>query len=208
MKKILLLSIILSAYSISSMSQTKPVKECYLKLSGGRVAFGTGDFLGYSASVDFAVNLIKKPSFALAKFLIGAELIFESGTKNPVIENPTPTEFLAKSFNHTSSTVLWVKGSYYPFKKILSGFNIQIGPTIGYTQRSREARATLITDPLGSERRSTLLFINSFTYGYRISTGFEFNLSKKVLTGARIDLGDNNDGDVNTLVGIKLGVRL
>lgn len=207
MKKIVLLVVLIISYSVS-IGQTKPAKDYYLKLSGGRVSFGTGDFFGYSASFEGTMNVTKKPSFALAKFLVGAELIFESGTKNPVIENPTTAEFFAKTYHHTSNILLWAKGSYYPFKKVVSGFNIQVGPTIGYSQRSKEVKATLITDALGSQRRSTLSFDNGITYGYRISTGIEFNLSKKLLAGLRIDFGNNNDGEANTLAGVKLGVRL
>jgi len=195
-------------FFLTSFSQTKQTKDWYIKLSGGRVSFGTGDFLGYSFSFDASKNVIKNPKTALARLLIGGEIIFENGVKNPVIQNPTIEEFLRKTFRHTSSTILWVKISYYPFKKIINGFNIQVGPTIGHSYRSTESKATRVADPSGSVRLSTLSFDNGFTYGYRISTGFEFNLNKKILTGFRLDFSNNNDGEINTLAGLKLGIML
>jgi hypothetical protein len=205
----LLLTILLSLTGIVTFSQTNSNKNVYLKLSGGQVSFGTGDFLGYSFSFDASKNILKKSSFALDKLLLGGELIFESGVKNPVIHNPTEEQFFSKTFHHVSSTVLWTKISYYPFKKIIKGFNIQIGPTAGYSYRSTEERASRIVNALGeSTRLSTLIFDNGFTYGYRISTGIEFNLNKNLLTGFRLDFSNNNEAEINTLAGIKLGIKL
>ena len=50
--------------------------------------------------------------------------------------------------------------------------------------------------------------MNGFTVSYRISTGFEFNINKKILTGIRLDFTDNNEAEINTLAGIRIGVRL
>ena len=148
-------------------------------------------------------------SFALNKLLAGAELIFENGVKNPVIQNPSIENFVSTTFHHVSSTILWAKASYYPFNKIVSGFNIQIGPTIGHSFRSSEERASRIVDPTGqSSRSSTLVFNNGFTYGYRISTGIEFNITKKVLAGFRLDFSNNNEAEINTLIGLKAGLKM
>jgi len=205
----LLSTTILTFLFIVSFSQTNVKKEYYFKLSGGRVAFGSGDFLGYSFLIDASKNVIKKPSFALNKLLLGGELIFENGTKNPVVQNPTIDEFFSKTFQDVSSTILWTKISYYPFKKIISGFNIQVGPTFGYSYRSREREARRTVDLLGqSTRLSTLSFNNGFMYGYRISTGMEFSISKKLLTGFRLDFSNNNEAEINTLAGLKLGLKL
>ena len=207
MKRLSLL-IISALFFLTSFSQTRQTKDWYIKLSGGRVSFGTGDFLGYSFSFEASKNIIKTPKIALAKLLIGGEIIFENGVKNPVIQNPTIEEFLSKTFRHTSSTILWTKISYYPFKKIINGFNIQVGPTIGHSYRSTESMASRVVGPSGSVRLSTLSFDNGFTYGYRISTGFEFNINKRILSGLRLDFSNNNDGEINTLAGLKLGIRL
>lgn len=184
-------------------------KSYYLKLSCGRVSFGTGDFLGYSLSFDVSKNIIKKSSFALNKLLFGGELFFENGVKNPVVQNPTTEQFFSNTFGHVSSSILWAKVSYYPFNKIISGFNIQAGPIMGYSYRSTESRASRVVDASGqSTRLSTLSFDNGFTYGYRISTGFEFNISKKFLFGFRLDWANNTKGEINTLAGIKAGIKL
>ena len=136
-------------------------------------------------------------------------MIFESGVKNPIIRNPTLEEFLSVSYYQVSSTILWTKASYYPIKKILKGFNIQLGPTIAHSFRSSETQASRIISATGeSVRRSILTFDNGFAYGYRISTGIEFNLSEKLLTGFRLDFSNNNKAEINTLAGLKFGLKL
>ena len=189
-------------------SQSNSNNDVYLKLSGGDVSFGSGDFLGYSISIEASKNIIKKPSFPLDRLLLGGEIFYENGVKNPVVNNPAPAQFFT-SFQHASSTILWAKSSYYPFKKIIPGFNIQMGPTMGYTYRSMEESVALTADVFGRyTRRSKLYFDNGFTYGFRISTGLEFMISKKLLTGLRMDLTNNNEWENNTMLGIKMGLKL
>jgi hypothetical protein len=205
----LLISLFFTLIGLVSFSQKNSNENIYIKLSGGQVSFGTGDFLGYSVSIDASKNIIKTSSFALDKLLVGGEVIFENGVKNPVIQNPSQAEFFSKTFQHVSSSVLWAKISYYPFRKIIKGFNIQVGPTVGYSYRSSEVRASGSPNASGqSTRLSTLYFNNGFAYGYRISTGIEFNLTKKLLTGFRLDFSNNNEAEINTLAAIKIGVRL
>lgn len=141
--------------------------------------------------------------------MLGAELLFENGVKNPVVQNPTIGEFFSTSFQHVSTSQLWIKGIYYPFGKIVKGFNIQVGPTLGYSYRSNEARATRVVDVIGnSVRESTLKFDNGFTIGYRISTGIQFDLNRKLQAGFRLDFSNNNEGEINTLAGLSLGLKL
>jgi len=208
MKKIIL-ALFLASTLLQSYSQTVQTKNTYFKLSGGRVVFGTGDFLGYSFAFDLSKNVIKKSSWGLAKLLLGGEFIFENGTKNPVIQDPTLDEFFGTSFQHVSNAIVWAKASYYPLKKIVSGFNIQLGPTFGYSQRSSERAASRFVYGSGNSfRQSTLSFKNGFVVGYRISTGIEFSIPKKFLAGFRLDFSNNNDGDINTLAGLKVGIKL
>ena len=182
-------------------------RSTYLKFSGGRVAFGTGDYFGYSFGFEASKNIITEPVWGLAKFLVGGEMIFENGAENPVIENPTIEEFYSKTFYHTSNTILWPKVSYYPLKKIVKGFNIQLGPTVGYSNRSQEVRADLMADASGASiRQSYLSFHNGFTIGYRISTGIEVGITKKFQAGFRLDFSNNNKGEINTLIGLKAGI--
>lgn len=193
---------------LASSAQEKLNKDTYATLSGGRVTFGTGDVFGYSFAVEASKNMIKKSKPGLDKLLLGGELIFESGTKNPVIDNPTSEQFFEKSFRHTANTIFWPKISYYPFAKAIPGFNIQLGPTIGYSQRSSEQRAQRVGNVGEFTRISTLQFDNDFVYGYRISTGIDIPISNKYSTGFRVDWSNNNDGDINTLLGLKLGIKL
>lgn len=78
-----------------------------------------------------------------------------------------------------------------------------------YSYRSAEGYVRRSVDALGHvTRTSTLIFDNGFTYGYRVSTGIEFDVSKKLLAGFRLDFSNNNEGEINTLAGIKLGLKL
>lgn len=77
MKRIIITTIFISLFA-PIFSQTKANKNYYLKLSGGQVSFGSGDFLGYSFSFEASKNIVKRSTFALDKLLLGGELIFES----------------------------------------------------------------------------------------------------------------------------------
>lgn len=203
------LILLFTFFSLSVFGQSSQSSETILRLSGGRVSFGTGDFLGYGLGLDLSKNVIAKAKPGLNKLMLGAELLFENGVKNPVVQNPTIGEFFSTSFQHVSTSQLWIKGSYYPFGKIVRGFNIQVGPTFGYSYRSSESRATRVVDVFGnSVRESTLKFDNGFTIGYRISTGLQFDLSRKLQAGFRLDFSNNNEGEINTLAGLSLGLKL
>jgi hypothetical protein len=203
------LMIFFTLISFHSFSQATNSKNTYLKFSGGRVSFGSGDFLGYSFAFDVSRNIIKKSNWGLDKLLIGGEFIFENGIKNPVIKNPTLDEFISKKFQHTSNAIVWTKASYYPLKKFVKGFNIQVGPTFGYSYRSTELQAKRIVDALGnSVRQSILSFDNGFIVGYRISSGIEFDITKKLQAGFRLDFSNNNKAEINTLAGLKVGFTL
>lgn len=196
-------------FSLSVFSQSSKPAETILRLSGGSVSFGTGDFLGYGLGIDLSKNVIAKAKPGLNKLMLGAEFLFENGVKNPVVQNPTIGEFFSTSFQHVSTSQLWIKGSYYPFGKIVKGFNIQVGPTLGYSYRSNEARATRVVDVFGNAvRESTLKFDNGFTVGYRISTGLQFDLNRKLQAGFRLDFSNNNEGEINTLAGLSMGLKL
>ena len=158
--------------------------------------------MGYSILIDVSKNVIRKPSFGMDRLLIGAELIFENGVKNPPIRS-------INSFRHLSSTILWPKASWFPLQNWGRGFNIQIGPTVGYSYRSMEGARSITTNILGEfVRSSQILYDNGMTYGYRISTGFEFEISNKIITGIRVDWSNNNEAEINTLLGLKIGVNL
>lgn len=195
----------------SAFSQLPYNTNTYLKLSGGRVAFGTGDYFGYSVAFEASTNVIKKPSPGLRQLLVGGEMIFDNGVQNPALSRPgtTVSEDFVSPFYHTSNVVLWPKVSYYPLRKVLKGFNIQLGPTAGYSYRSGESSAEIVYDGMGSMVRTSHLFYdNGFTIGYRISTGMEFDFARRIQIGFRLDWSNNNEGEINTLLGLKAGIRL
>jgi len=193
-----------------AFSQLIHNSNTYLKLSGGRVAFGTGDYFGYSLAFEASTNVIKKSSPGLRQLLVGGEMIFENGANNPPLNGSSATmEDKIEFFNQISNAVLWPKVSYYPLRKILKGFNIQLGPTAGYSYRSGEAMySTVEFGPDNLDRLSTLFFDNGFTIGYRISTGIEFDFTPRIQTGFRLDWSNNNKGEINTLLAVKAGIRL
>lgn len=183
-------------------------KETQLTVSGGYVSFGSGDFLGYYLGIGASRQVNKKPSAGLNKLLLGGELIFENGTKNPVVYNPTVSEFL-QTFHHVSTSMLWVKASYYPLNKILRGLNIQLGPTIGYSYRSSEGWvASRPNVPVGVVRESRLSYDNGVIYGYRISAALDFRLTNKLFTGLRMDFSNTQKGEINNSLGAKIGFVL
>lgn len=194
-------SIIKSLFLLTSLSlRLTPFcqsnQDISLKISGGKVNFGTGDVLGYAVGLEMSKKINKNPSTGIDKLLFGGELIFESGVKNPKTQS-------ISTFYHVTNSVLWPKVSYYPFKKIVSGFNIQLGPTIGYSQRSEESAVHIGTDPTGQPfRQSTLVYDNGVTYGYRIATGIDFSITNRFLAGVRVDFSNNNDGNINTFIGL------
>lgn len=202
------LSFVAACAAITSFCQLPVQNHYHIKLSAGSLSFGTGDFRGFSALAEVSANLIAHPSPGLAGLYAGGELIFENGSKNPVIQNPTQEEFFSKTFYHVSSTIIWAKISYYPFQKLISGFNIQAGPSIGYSYRSSETRASRVTDAAGSVRLSTLSFDNSINYGYRVAVSYDFLVAKKIMAVLRVDYSNNNKGEINLLAGAGIGLRL
>jgi hypothetical protein len=78
-------------------------KKNYLSVSGGSVAFGTGDIWGVGICVSYGTDLTKTTNNKLGKLIIDAEIIFETGTVNPKIENITLAEFGMHTFKHVSN---------------------------------------------------------------------------------------------------------
>jgi hypothetical protein len=190
-------------FSFTSFSQSK---NNYIKLTGGRVLFGTGDISGFGIGIEGAKNIIKQPRPFLNKLLIGGEFLFEDGVQNPKIFNPTVQDILyGKMFRQTSTTTFTPEISYYPFINIIPGFHITAGPSAGYTIQSKEFQATGVPSPNGeSIRRSYLEFNNAWIIGYRISLGYEFKI-KNILIGPIAYFSNYNNGDINTLAALRAG---
>lgn len=197
---------LLFCFTTPSFAQ-KNKKDIYVSLASGRVSFGSGDMLGYAILLDASKNIVKKPSIGKNKFLVGAALIYEQGVKNPVVQNPTGEQFFSKTFYHVSATTIWPKIAYHPFGGFAKGFQIQTGPTLSYSNRSQEVRASRVIDPNGeSVRTSTLFFNNGVAVGYRVSLGLDVNITPNFFMGIRADFSGNTEAELNTFGGIKAGI--
>ncbi len=181
----------------------------YLKLSGGRVIFGTGDIGGFGVYVEGSGNPFKKIRYLAEHLQVGAELYFENGVKNPKVENPTGDEFSRRDFSHISLTGLNIKSTFYPFRKAIKGLNVSLGAGAAYYYFSYEGAAVReVYSPTVSRRMSELRFENKFVLGYRISAGYDVFMLKGVfLAGIRLDFVNFNNGDFNSLAAAKIGYR-
>ncbi|MCC6287081.1 MAG: hypothetical protein IT249_04285 [Chitinophagaceae bacterium] len=203
--RFLFVLIALNYAALSYCQENSPIK--YIKVSGGRVSFGTGDVPGYGIYIEGCGNFIKNSGYLSDHIQLGGEIYFQSGVKNPKVRNPEPLAFFNYSFRHYSLTGLNGKAIFFPFRKKLSGLNISIGAGIAYQNYSYETRAELIqyTNDLAM-RMSELGYENRFLLGYTISLGYDFFLiSNKLLLGARYDLVNYNNGDFNYMLGGKIG---
>jgi hypothetical protein len=209
MPKLLFLIVLLTGCWYSAFCQSTSKKDYYIKLTSGRVLFGTGDIPGFGISIEGSKNIIKKPRKLVSKLLVGGELSFENGVKKPKVIDPSFEDFIRRSFYHTSNTILTSKISYFPLNKIIPGLNITVGLSAGYSYQSHEFQAARIVNQDGSSvRRSYLAFDNDFIIGYRVSTGYEVAITQKFLAGISLDFSSYNNGDINTLAGLKAGIRL
>jgi hypothetical protein len=185
--------IFLCLFNITVKAQQNK-KLNFIKFSFGRVAFGTGDLFGYSFSSELSKNLNKHIN-------LGLEATIENGKVQPELSD------VFTAFNQVSNASLTPKLNYYPFNKIVKGFNIGLGPTLGYQFKTEESQWTILYDPNGNPylRRSILKYTNKFFVGYRVSVNYDFNFKKGFLLGIRSDFSNYNNGDINTLLSIKAG---
>ena len=207
MRNIILLFFALQICRVNAFAQTAVQGTYSMKLTGGRILFGTGDVVGFVVGIEASKNILKKQRAGLSRLLVGAEFNFENGVKNPKVNDISIQDFFQRSFYHVSNTVLTAKLTYYPFRKILSGFNIAVGPSLGYSFQSSEGRSSLLLFPNDQYYRSSFLrYNNDWLIGYRISTGYELKLTRKLLTGVRFDFSSYTNGDINTMPALKVGM--
>jgi hypothetical protein len=205
--KTIFIFIICLEISLVSFSQQNGIKPNSIKLTAGRIIFGTGDIFGYAVNVEYA-KFLKHNS--AKHFSFGAELSFENGSTHPVVINPTIQEFLFGSrYQATTVIALTPKLTYYPFNKTFArGLNITGGLSLAYVSHASEFEATRVYDSIGQRfiRRSYLEFHNKTTIGYRITAGYEWFFAK-IIIGARLDFDSYHNGDINTFYGLKAGFR-
>lgn len=185
-------------------------KAYFVKASGGRVFFGTGDVSGFGVGVEVSTPVSYKKSSYWQHFHAGAEINFENGAQQPVVINPTVGDFYYGMFNHVSNTTIYPKLTYYPLlHTFLKGVNVTVGPSAGYSYQSREFQASGIpVQGGGAVRRSYLEYKDTWLIGFRITAGYEYLISNKVLVGGRLDFFNYQNHDVNTMIAGKVGFKL
>lgn len=204
--KFTLIVLLFCLFTLQAYSQ-KNIRNNYIKLSAGRMLFGTGDIVGYAANVEYAKRL-SPDKMVLKHFAIGAELSFEDGVSKPDIYAPSGRQSLSPTYHSATNIVFTPKLTYYPFNTTFAkGINITGGISAGYTSQSWEFRSGYEYDPFfqRSVRYSYLQFYNKALFGYRITAGYEWWF-KKILVGARLDFDSYTNGDINTLIGLKTGI--
>jgi hypothetical protein len=211
MKVLYLFNLLLLSYvAVGQLPYNHPT---YVKVSGGPAFFGTDDIRGYGIYTEISHDVLNTSRPFCARLLVGGEISFESGGINPVLKNPSLWEMNNNTFHHTITTGLAAKLTWYPFTSIFPGFHIAVGPVLAYTIQTRENSVTInLMPPMNmlppmTIRQSTLEFDNRLVAGYRIGTGYEFFFNEILFAGIRADFSNYNNGDVNTLLGAKLGYR-
>lgn len=203
-KRYLVLLVFIITSTINSFSQNK----YQVAFSGHYVSFGTWDILGYGLSSSIQKDIVKKPKFGFAGFKIGGEILVDLGSIGTQSYYKSPT-FSDAEFAVVSMSNIWIKASYYPFNKYISGFNISLGPTFGY-KSELYGKNFIFTPVAGTDlyKKEITEFVHEkgFNYGYRISLGYDFLFNQnKLLIGLRADFFNNNLGDINSTLGLKFG---
>jgi hypothetical protein len=201
--------VLLTALSTCALAQNKIATDNFVKLTAGRIIFGTGDIFGYAINIEYAKRY-GQDRRNLKHFALGAELSFEHGATHPKIINPTVEDFLWGPFyRSTTDVVLTPKITYYPFNSTFAkGLNITAGLSLGHTSQAREFQASRVYDSVSqtSVRRSYLQFKEQTLLGYRVTAGYE-HLFSKILIGARLDFDSYDNGDINSFYGLTAGIR-
>lgn len=204
-KYLITLIIVLSLFTnIDTFSQNK----YQVAISAHYVSFGSGDLIGMGVSPSFQVETIKNPKSGLAGLKIGAEVNIDIGNKGAIVTGISPAE-LSQNYSNILMNNMWLKASYYPFNKYLTGFYVALGPTIGYKSQIWGSKYEIIEHPRTGIMQKKIIDLQhekGFNYGYRISLGYDFLLNQnKLLIGLRADFFNNNLGDINSTLGLKFG---
>jgi hypothetical protein len=177
-------------------AQNQSVKNNSVIITGGYISFGTGDFLGYAVNTEFQRKFAKHFSWS-------TEINVESGNKFPDLQEGF------QSIIQVSNIAVSPKLNYYPFNKIIPGFNLSVAPTIGYQSLLHESKWTIYRDTNGTVvgRTSVLDPEEKIFIGYRISFNYHFNIGNSMILGLRTDFSNYNNGDINTMLALKAGIK-
>ncbi|OJV54255.1 MAG: hypothetical protein BGO31_12960 [Bacteroidetes bacterium 43-16] len=205
----ILSSLLLSGLSVvpnTAQSQERP--KNVVKISGGYVTFGTWDMLGYGISTSYQRSLVKKPRLGLGDFQFGGELFMETGATGQQLVGSSRGD-VDKTYATNTTTSLWVKGSYYPFHKIVPGFYIAVGPTVGYKRQIHSSQLNIVHNPSAQIYRKEILNLeeeSAMYLGYRLSFGYDISI-RNFIIGVKGDFNNNTFGNVNLYVGGLVGVK-
>jgi hypothetical protein len=203
------LIIIFILASRSVHSQTVNTKSVTLALSGGKFSVGHNYITGIWTGIDVAKTLTKRFHTFPHRITVGGEIYFENGADKATIYNPTLAQFIGDRYFHESNTGISAKISVFPFGGFMKGFYISAAPLLVYSIRTYEKRAQLIQYPSNLfVRMSELGSDNKLLPGYRLTAGHDFNLKNHWLVGARADILQYHERDLNSVWGIKVGYRL
>jgi hypothetical protein len=190
-------------------SQKKEGKVLF-SLSGGSFNVGQGYITGIWAGTEISKPVfLKKQNKLLNKLRAGGELFFENGADKATVYNPTPQQFISDRFYHESNIGITAKLIFQPFGGVMKGLNISGGPALMYSIRSFEKRAQLIRySPDLTVRMSEIGSDNKLLGGYRFSASYNINLRRNWIVGIRADISQYHGRDLNSLLGVRIGVIL
>ena len=203
LSRLFFLFLLASSFS-NIVSAQRNNKFSSISVSGGPFIVGHDFDIWLSASMERKLATQNKK--IISKFTAEAELYFENATDKVNVYNPTFEQFIHDRFYHESNSGIVFKFNYYPFNKILKGFHVGAGPLIVYSLRTFEKRAQLIQySPTLSIRMSEMTSDKKLLAGYRVTTGYDINISTHYLFGIRADFLQYSGRDLNSIWGIKLG---
>ena len=98
-----------------ALSPTDAQSQRYLKLSAGKIYFGTGDIAGYGIYTDYSFRLGKQTQTYWKHFQAGGELGFETGATQPKVTiSSSPAD--VRPFRHVSASSLYFKLVLLPYQ--------------------------------------------------------------------------------------------
>src|SRR5690606_27527646 len=105
---------------------------------------------------------------------------------------------------------LQVYGLKYLISHLVKGFSISVGPTFGHKNQINASLLNIVYNATSQTYRKEILDFKqeeSFYFGYRLSFGYDFYVSNKLL-GLIADFNNNTYGNVNLFVGASVGIKL
>lgn len=171
-----------------------PAAHQSLVLTAGWMHFSTGRVNGYSIGTQYAWGLTQRVSMS-------GEAFAEEAHQQPVLDD-------AHKFYQVSNVGITVRLHYYPFAHFLKGLTLAGGPAFGHQSSTTEARSETRFD-LGQPpvRQSVLQYDNNWFAGYRVSLNYNLPIKSRFVFGGRAEFSQYSNGDINTMIGLRGGVK-